>query len=287
MKKFLFCFSLFLTGCGTTPYSDDYAEHTNTLTNGFIPETELTLAFIDENVDLRGVYNQNDTVDSTQMLYVDAVGGSAGAAGLIGQLIAHSFIIDSQRDEKLQAQQMEANQAISVLYGMTANLTLSGLVQDPNANLIPFELAKDETVRIKPIFFSDREFNRPYLTAIIWVPSNETGHNGKPLVKYRNLIQVHGDILTDDKIERLKNSDQALMVEILSALLNKTIAVVEKEMTGHYSVEDKNPQTYFIESNSRKKVVRGVIVEETCQDRVIKDLRSWVIVVPSQSLCTS
>ncbi len=86
--------AFFISGCAKTPYQDDYTQHVNKLSETHLSNVDYR--FEDSSkVDLRGIYVEDNDVQSAQLLYV----GGAGIAGLVAQIGAHSSIVNSQRNE--------------------------------------------------------------------------------------------------------------------------------------------------------------------------------------------
>ncbi|MBV7263621.1 hypothetical protein KCG43_16570 [Photobacterium sp. WH24] len=271
-KFLLMSASLSLVGCGSTPYQDDYARHINNLPNGTISDSVFQFSFEDATlVDMRGSYLPDDSVDPTQIMYH----GGAGVIGLLAQVGTYSTLIQSQRTEKLVQEQEKANEKILPLIEVTKDIPLANLVGEYDSHHSQAETQNAQTIRVKPIFFSNREMNNLSLKSIVWLPNE--GHTD---VRYKNLIQVYGPHLDESQRESVLNGDQAQLVDVLSSMLKGTIYIIKNELTGKYTSAKTNQETFLIKNETGVKAIRGTVVEEKCGYQIIKDIRSWYIAYP-------
>ncbi|KDM92301.1 hypothetical protein [Photobacterium galatheae] len=269
---FLMLTVLSLVGCGSTPYRDDYAQYTNQLSNGTISESGFQFSFEDATfVDMRGVYLPDDSIDSTQIMYQ----GAGGLVGLLAQIGTHSAIIQSQRTEKLVQEQEKANQKILSLIEVTKDIPLTTLIGEYDALLLQGDPQSAQTIRMKPIFFSNAEMNRLSLKSVVWLPNE-----GQNDVRYKNLIQIYGPTLDELQRNRILNGDREELAQILSSLLKGMIYIAKNELTGKYTSTEAKQQTFLIENDAGVKAIRGTVVEEKCGYQIIKDIRSWYMAYP-------
>lgn len=266
-----------LAGCGSTPYRDDYTKHVNLVGNQFDELTSVTFAFYGgDNIDLRGHYKDDDEVEQSAILYQ----GGAGLVGLLVQIGAHASLVDSNRNDKLALAQQEANTQIQALIDQVQDLSLSILVNDNNENLVSEDVLSSETLRLRPIFFSSPDMSQLMLKLVAWIPHPKGGKN-KAI--YQNMVEVYADKLDEEKRQKLLvNQDDTLALS-LAALLNKAVYIALNDVIGVYRKSDKRHKSFFIEQGDKKKVIRGSIVEETCDYQVVQDLHSWFIAIPVES----
>ncbi|MCU4675284.1 hypothetical protein N7931_06515 [Catenovulum sp. 2E275] len=278
MKMFIFAINLLvaslLIGCGSTPYQDDYLKHINHLESDYI---DFKIKFSGDGlVDLRGLYNRNNTLDGTPVLYQ----GDAGIAGLVLQIGTHSTLIDSERDKKLAEAQKNANSEITPLIDLSQNISLSELI---NGSLI--KQAETSPVFIKPIFFSNSEMNRLFVKTHVWIPRKQNKKSRKePDNQYQNMVQVYGQTLNKDEVESLKSGDVNLLSKILSKLLVTSLEIAKNALAGQYQDINAQAKTFIIEQDTQRQVIRGNIVDERCGMNIVKDIRSWFIAFPIQDL---
>ncbi|NAW65915.1 hypothetical protein CAG70_02940 [Photobacterium halotolerans] len=271
-KFLLMLASLSLVGCGSTPYQDDYARHINNLPNGIISDSVFQFSFEGATlVDMRGKYQPDDSVDPTQIMYH----GGAGVIGLLAQVGTYSALIQSQRTEKLLQEQEKANETILPLIELTKNIPLGNLVGEYGSHYSQTETPNAQTIRVKPIFFSNREMNKLSLKSIVWLPNE-----GYTDIRYKNLIQVYGPHLDESQRESILNGDQAQLADVLSSMLKGTIYIIRNELAGKYASAKSNQETFLFKNETGVKAIRGTVVEEKCGYQIIKDIRSWYIAYP-------
>lgn len=265
-----------LSACGSTPYRDDYAKHVQLNNAQFLSQAEL-LWYVDPNtpVELRGKYQQNNTLGSSSIMY----DGSAGLAGMLVQVGAHAAMINSGRDSKLSEQQTLANNNIKLLDELTGKLILGDILSADVMQSIA-SVKDANTVFIKPIFFSDQRMRRLTLKLIAWLPKDTSKVPKKESdFRYQNMVQVY-DNLPDNKNSNLLDLTRPQLHERFQRLLEQGLKIVASDVSGQYQLDNIKTQTFKVKYDDRNTVVRGKLVEETCTHQVIKNLRKWYIVVP-------
>lgn len=278
MRFLLMIFTITLIGCGSTPYRDDYAKHVNLIADNHIDKANFKFSFANNtNVDLRGLYLQNNTADASPMVYQ----GGAGLIGLLVQIGTHSSLVESERNNKLTKEQKQANKKILPLINKSKEILLIDLIGDYNFQLMSQENEDPDTINIKPIFFSNSDMTKLSLKSIVWFPLQEKSNSRKQKLKYKNLIQVYSPKLTDSQSQKLIEGDSEYLSEVLSSLLKTALYITRNELTGQY-YKIKNPaHTFIIEDDSNIKVIRGSVVEEKCEYQIIQDVHSWLIAYPN------
>jgi hypothetical protein len=276
MKLISIFIAIFLVGCGSTPYRDDYAKHVNLLEDQYFDDANIKFSFMgSQSVDLRGLYQKNDTANASPILYQ----GGAGLIGMLAQIGAHSTIINSQRNEKLAQEQEQVNQSILPLINASKKIILTDLVEDYEYQSISQENSTVDTIRIKPIFFSNSDMTEFSLTSIVWLPFQGKKRKRQEF-KYKNLIRVHSHRISDSEKEKIANGDTKLLSEVFSSLLNTALFMAKSELTGKYSKLKKPVQTFILKRELNQKVIRGSIVAEKHGYQIIQDLHSWLIAYP-------
>lgn len=266
-----------LSACGSTPYRDDYAKHVQLNSTQFISPHELSWAIeLTAPVELRGKYQQNNTLGSSAILY----DGSAGLAGMLVQVGVHAAMINSGRDSKLSEQQMHANNNIKMLDELTGDLSLGDILSVEVKQSITAS-ADTNTVFVKPIFFSDQRMRRLTLKLIAWIPKDISKAPVKERdYRYQNMIQVY-DSLPEDDDSNLLDLTQADLHKRYQSLLDIGLKIVANDVSGQYQLDDTQSQTFTVKYDDRNTVIRGKLAEHTCTHEIIKDLRNWFIAVPN------
>jgi len=281
MRSVIVFLLTFLIGCGSTPYRDDYTKHVNLISHQYLSASSFNYSFSNGfNVDLRGLYSENDSVTASPILYQ----GGAGLVGLLVQVGTHSSLIDSQRNDKLNSLQVAADQKISPLIGIVENISLDELIKNEQLASLNSQHPDFNTVFIKPIFFSNEEMTEISLRTIFWIPISEQKKNRKNKFKYQNMVQVYANKLTDLQQEKIINGDEIAIKPILASLLNTSLTIIKNELTGQYKNISNAPQTFVFKDNNNSKVVRGTLIAQKCDYKIIKDLHSWFYVYPNEKM---
>jgi len=283
MRYLFLIFILGLVGCGSTPYRDDYTKHINLISNNYLDDDNFEFSFTENpNVDLRGLYSQNNTVGASPILYQ----GGAGVAGLLIQIGTHSSLIQSQRNEKLAKEQEQANKPILPLINLTKEIQLIDLIGRLSSQLVNLENTVSDTVKIKPIFFSNSDMTELSLKSIVWLPFQDENKQQKQNLKYKNMIQVYSHTFSESQHNKLVSGDKEFLSEVLSSLLVTSLYITKNELTGQFSKNRSPVQTFFINDGLDKKVIRGSIVGEKCGYQIIQDIHSWFIAYPDPKITT-
>ena len=284
MKLILIIFALLLVGCGSTPYRDDYAKHVNLMKNSYFNESNFKFSFVENpHVDLRGQYSRNDTANASPILYQ----GGAGLAGLLVQIGTHSTMVSAQRNEKLAIAQEQANQPILPLINITKDIALVDLIGEHKSQWTSLETIDAKIVRIKPIFFSNKDMTELSIKAIVWLPKQHKNSRKKQKFNYKNMIHIYGEKLNKLQQQKLIAGDEEFLTLQLAALLKTAISIAKDDLTGRYAKNKTRTKTFFIDNGSGKKVIRGAVVAEKCGYKVIQDLHSWFIALPLLKTKTS
>ncbi|MGI1669272.1 MAG: hypothetical protein K6L74_02975 [Neptuniibacter sp.] len=259
-----------LVGCVSAPYRDDYTAHIDNISEYYDEETINFVLVGEESPDIRGIYANDDTTVSSPVLYQ----GVGGLAGLIAQIGTHASIINSQRNSKLAEAQALADAEIEPLINAAKEIKLSGLM-DTEISGSDENISAPTVVKIKPIFFASSSMDKISLNMIVWIDKKGSSEGDKP--KYQNLIQVFSKRLSTEQSEILAKGDKQLFTEIMASLLNTSLQIAKADLTGKYANVSTPEKTHLVEKHYGEKVVRGSVVDQTCEYTVIRDIHSWFI----------
>lgn len=272
-----------LAGCVSAPYRDDYTAHINNISDHY-DERDIRFVLVEgSSTDIRGVYSQDDTAAASPILYQ----GGAGLAGVIAQIGTHVTIINSQRNTKLAEAQVAANAEIAPLISAAKEIDLVALVDQSKVVLLEPDKAANapDAVNIKPIFFASGAMDKVSLNMIVWIDENGQSEGTKP--RYQNLIQVFSPRLDEPQRKRLAEGDKALLSNLLASLLNTSLAITKSDLMGKYVNNQTPEKTYLVEKHFGEKVVRGAVVDNTCEYVVIRDIRSWFVAYSKENTLAS
>lgn len=265
-----------LSACNSTPYRDDYAQHVQLKPTHQMQLSDITIQFEEaEFVELRGLYNHDDAMSGSAIMY----DGSAGLAGMLVQIGAHAVMVNSGRDNKLSAQQKQANKNIQLLLDRTGQLPLSTLVNNDSI-VVAAAQSGDNTLRIKPIFFSNPKMSRLSLKLVAWLPNTDKKANlKKSPFRYQNMVHIYGLLPeSDDSVLLDITADE--LTESYRHLFNTAIAIVKQDVTGKFKLTDAKAQSFILKQDFRNTVIRGKLAAEDCNYQIVKNLRNWFIAIP-------
>lgn len=269
----------FLTGCGSTPQRDDYAKHINLLRKDTITSQDFVFTLADANrIDLRGMHNQDDTADQSNILYA----GDAGIAGMIAQIGIHASAINAQRNQRLAEQQKRANEQVMPLIHASQALTAPELLGTYADKLRDKQVDETSVFQIKPIFFSSAKMDHLVLKLVAWLPTAKSKGSKKAKYRYQNMVQVYSPVLSDKQQQAILEPDNGSLKDTLSSMMVTALTMLEHDITGHYAqgqVYGKH-QSFLVRENSGQKVIRGQLLERTCGFQVVQNLHSWLIAIP-------
>ncbi|ABG38570.1 hypothetical protein Patl_0038 [Paraglaciecola sp. T6c] len=276
--RFLFLSVFFLiVGCNSTPNRDDYAKHINTMGKAFHGENTLAFSFAqNEGIDLRGIHNRDDSTSSSPILYQ----GGAGLVGMFAQIGAHAAFINSSRNAKLAEEQERADNKISPLINLINGVSIFSLLDRTDSLFVKNNDIDNETLRLKPIFFSNEKMNQVILKLIAWLP-DEKGRTKN--LRYQNMIQVFSPILSEDEHALFVDENNDDVKQMMARQLNTAIHILQSDLTGRYTGLNEPQNTFTILRNDSSKVVRGSVVDNKCGFQVVQDLHSWYIAFPTKT----
>jgi len=280
MRLILALLVVFLSGCGNTPKQDDYVKYVNKLNLKEISRTGVKFRFNSTNVELRGKHSNDSLIDASPILYQ----GGAGLAGLALQIGAHSSIVSSQRQEKLKQVQDQANEAVQPFIDVSNSLQMDDLLGEYAGQVTTEVDYAANTFDVNAIFFSSQDMTTLSLKTIVWQKqkTSKKKKSKKTKFSYNNLVQVFSTKLTDDEKNKIVAGDKALLVNKMSSLLQRAMTIANNDLLGKYSLSKNPAETFFINDNNKKKVLRGKVVEEFCNYKVIQNLHYWFIAFPTE-----
>lgn len=267
------CFALLtaLLGCGSTPKRDDYAKHVNTLERNEALR-DIPLALVNPSaLDLRGIYNYDTTTTGTSMLY----DGSAGLIGVALQAGIHAGMTSSARSSQLADQQMAANSKVAELIDSVQSISTRDLVNTYAERLVDAAVAPNNTLMLRPIFFSNDTMDEVSLKLVAWIP----GRTAKS-PRYQNLVHVYGAAISRDSTEPFTNLEPSQTQDYMSKLLESAVSVVLDDISGHYDDGAVKAETFIVSQNDSSYVIRGTLISSTCDYQVVKNLRQWYVLLP-------
>ncbi len=280
MRYLIVLLSIALAGCGATPKRDDYTRHVNRVDQTEFANNTFNFSFGQNKlVELRGMADKDDSAANSAILYQ----GGAGLIGMFAQIGVHALMVNSARDAKLAEAQEAANLLVAPLITRTEALPLSSLLTHFSESE---QTSADDPhgVLLKPIFFSNADMNQLTLKLIAVVPGEKSRKNrkGKPL--YKNLIQVYGRILSEDEKNQLVSAETDDLTRTMSAMLESAIHVVQQDLSGQYAASKAAAKTFLVPRSGKSKVVRGKVVDEACGYKVVRDLRSWYVLIETPAM---
>ncbi len=297
-KLLLIGLVFFLFGCNSTPKMDDYTRHTAMKLNlgKSLPKFYIHQA---RKIDIRGEYNNDDSAESGHIMY----SGAAGFIGLLTQVATHAAISNSVRNGKLSASQLEANKVLTPLAPVIDSLSLNELLFNSNSNSeydLMSSISEDgESIHINPIFFVAPDFSSISIKNIIWIEKKKSIKGSSKKAKkvrrvrrskkdnylYRNLIQVISREYSQEERDKFQlTKDEGFFKAELQRLLHESLVIASREVKGSYTDNSNKMSTFKIAQQLKKSYFRGYQVDSLNNKLVVRNLRSWLIALPSESV---
>jgi len=275
MKNLVLILLLFtaLTGCKSVK-RDDYVRATLLPEQNLISATEFKF-YLDTQlpIDIRGDYSHNRSIEGANMLY------QGPPAAALAQLFTHAAIASSLKEEKLRAQQDEANEAILPLRNLANSIQLDSIIAENTFYSSELDPDNKKLVNVKPIFFADSTMTNLSLKLVAWIDLPKSKKSKKAKKMYQNIIEVHAKPLSKEERDVLLSDSSELTLR-LQKLFNSAVMSVQRDVSGEYS-SPVAQQTLHILEGKKKEFVRGEVLEKSCESVVVKNLRNWIIHYPS------
>ncbi len=274
MKTLPIVFVLFLCACTQHKY-DDYAKYIeNSEPLNVFSERLFVNIKGDEPISLRGTYDNNNTIESNQILYA----GTAGLGGFVAQVMTHSAINSSMKSGKLSLQQAEANQILKPFENILLKYTQESLRHDGYGyQFLASEPTEDGfIIDSYPVFYMSQNMASLTLKHVVKVYRFEDEG-----VFYQNVIEVISPTIESEDIAHdLVENDGALLKNTLSNLYKNSLSMVVADLMGEYKSSNSIQKSYRIHSGDNMRVERGINVSENNGMLVIKNLRGWLVAFP-------
>lgn len=271
--------SLFLvlagTGCASAK-RDSYATYSR---NGTAQLTNLTVQLQpQESVDVRGVYDANDSVGTGGMMY----SGAAGAGGAVAQLLIHAAVSSTAQERKLAAQQSEADKVLIPFQEHLALLSAQSLLHtDSRYSFGEQAPSGDAQLLSRPIFYLTQDSRRVSVIHVVEV----RGANPKGDPIYSNVIEVLGPLLPQDSAtEVLLSSTELGLEQQIVELYRQSLDLAVRDVRREFATASSPQQTFRIEGSDMARVERGSGLVSDCKFQAIRNLRGWVIAFPTEPL---
>lgn len=268
-------FGVFLTalvGCGSTPKRDDFAVYVNNL-GAFTQQDRLSVSFVNPHfVDIRGIYDNDTSTNGTPILY----DGSAGLIGVALQVGIHAGMTSSARSSQLAEQQKIANEKILPLTNKLGDMVVSDLVVENKSLVTSTENSNKNNIMLRPIFFANEEMNEISLKLVAWIPGKKAANPN-----YQNLVHIHSGAFHKDLSKPFSDMEPDEIRQHMSNLLDSGINVIHKDISGSYHSTNAKAETFVVNQNNKRKVIRGELIEKNVGYKVVKNLRNWYVLLPN------
>jgi hypothetical protein len=279
--------SLSLLACSAKkPKTDDYLQHV--ATNSFFHQNPPPMSIRlpeQEPIDIRGAYDPNNQVQGTQILY----SGSAGLGGMLVQVATHAAISNSQQNNKLSEQQIQANAVLLPIKAVYSTMTNKDLLfTHPQLSFNKTNSAEIYIIENKPIYFLSQDSRTLTLRNIVYISDpRQKPILGKTKVDsslYQNIIEVTAMSLVSDKPNSEWQADNgALLKKTLQQLYIKSIDIALSDINGKLNIV-KADETLSFAQGKTQRTERGKLLQLECEYSLIRNLRGWLIAVPSASI---
>ncbi len=278
--------SFSLLACSTKKAkTDDYLQYV--ATNSFFHQNPPPMSIRlpeQEPIDIRGAYDPNNQVQGTQILY----SGSAGLGGMLFQVATHAAISQNQQNNKLSEQQIQANAVLLPIKAVYSTMTNKDLLfTHPKLSFNKTNSAEIYIIENKPIYFLSQDSRTLTLRNIVYISDpKQKPILGKKKVDsslYQNIIEVTAMSLVSDKPNSEWHADNgALLKKTLQQLYVKSIDIALSDINGKLNIV-KADETLSFTQGKTQRTERGKLLQLECEYSLIRNLRGWLIAVPSAS----
>lgn len=279
--------SIGLIACSSKkPKTDDYLPHV--ATNSFFHQSPPPMSIrLPEQalIDMRGEYDPSNQVQSAQIMY----SGAAGLGGMLVQVATHAAISDSQQDNKLSEQQIRANgvlQPIQPVYSTFTNKDL--MFAHPQVSFNKVDSADTYIIENKPIYFLSQDARTLTLRNIVYISDPKqkptSGKNKRQSSLYQNIVEVTAVSLNSDKPNNEWLADNgALLRKTLQELYVRSVDIAISDIHGKFNIV-KADETISFTQGKTQRTERGKLLQQECEYSLIRNLRGWLISVPSSAI---
>lgn len=285
--------SLALAGCSSTPKTNDYTQYTHNALAAHIDYFAVEMTN-QKALDFRGIYDPNNTVEGSQILYAGVGTSGAGiAASVLTQIFLHEGINNTAQRKKLQAQQRKANLALTPIQEKLATLTPEMLTHA--ATDYGFENTATQEYRLKttPVFFFSQDLTtlsiKNVVTLVKTAGDNTEQEKKKSKKKgatdsiYENLIEVHHvHFPKEDTAAYINTLSNAELQHIVQTLYKQSIELAINDING-LGLKDKPEQSFKIYNGTDLQLERGKLFKEDCDKHILQNLRGWLIAYPKSA----
>ena len=280
MKKLSFCLLALLVGCAA-PKKDDYVAYVSSNKAKQQLSAPLNAMIIHDQIEIRGEYEAADAFTMNGPLYA----GDAGLVGVLAQVAVHAAISNDAQNSRLSAQQQEANKVLEPLTEILSSLSAKQL---HHANKNVLWLSTDEqytgpVLKSKPIFFLSQDARTLSLKHVVAVEPEIKKSNSKKQQKlYANLIEVVAQPApAEAAMEYWLNNNGAALSATMQQLYRQSVSLALADIKGEL-IHTEKAETFKLEHQDTLRIERGNRIKGECNQLILRNLRGWIVVLPSQ-----
>ncbi|UZJ43678.1 hypothetical protein OOT55_13565 [Marinimicrobium sp. C6131] len=268
---------LLAAGCATVE-QDDYALYHHDVNASSGLQGPVSVRFVNPlGIEFRGVSSSDDSVGSANVLY----SGAAGAGGVAAQIAAHAVMVQDAQDRKLENERERANRALEpVSEEVEALQSLDpGALTMPGHFIVQSELKESDPLELyletHPIFFVTENLENLSLKNVVVL--RQPGRATEQPV-YQNVVEIVSDAPITDYTEA--HPGETGLEDAVKTLYQKSVLLALDDIRGQLQTNSRQPETFRHQVNGVLRLERGVTVQESCSDLVLRNLRGWIISLP-------
>jgi hypothetical protein len=279
MRYGIFLLLLLFGGCASVEY-DDYAVYAVDDQVTLLPSDVIVMR-MDENapVDIRGVRDSQTTPDD---VYSPVYDGSAGAAGIAGQILIHAMTAAEMQETRIRQQRELADSILEPVKDSLQGFT-QGQLQFETIEYAFFTdppALADIVVDSKPIYYVSRDGRSMSVKNVI-----NAYKYGREEPIYRNVVEVVAPLIPDaDPFNLLGLNGGSSMKATTRKLYVDSLGLAVSDMRGELrEAPDAVQRSHRIPHGGQLRVERGIklnIDDKTALDAdavVLRNLRGWII----------
>ena len=277
-KKIYFCFFvlIFFTGCATTQTANKIDQQKEQIVIDSSPFLRMKWA---QNVSF------NAYMDPANILAGNGAGhydGSAGAAGVLAQILIHSAISSTSQKKGYESAQQSANEALSPYQNKLSSFLHSDLWEGVKSKDIGFKTYQEGDVSGVTVFHATPEFilspDQRSIMVINQVDVYKSDTLDTPIYT-NNFIVVSKTIDSEDIHEYWNDESERKFVEIGSSIFSDSIELAKKDFYKELVNSDKQ-KTFRYKFGKKKMYEHGQLINSSCSNTIMKNLRGYIYKIP-------
>jgi hypothetical protein len=276
-----------VTGCASVQ-DKHYIEHQQQPVNESIERVALVVVNNGEPRFLGELESSGPNQNPSGMMY------GPGATGFAVTLAAHAIAQSAVDDGKASAEQEEANLVLAKYHNILAQYSdryitevslaaLGATIRD--AEVYDLETHPQNSgfiIEMNPVFYMAKNEQSLVLKNAITIRRDL--HEDR--VVYQNMIQTIATTESPQPSDHWLTQEGEMLSKTIANALAESIEAAIEDAQGKFT-DNRREETIAYTAGTVTRYERGTILVDDCVRRVLRTLRGWIFVLPTQSHCAS